>query len=165
MASAAPSPLASSTETTNGTKLRRLLVDGGTTVLRKVFDGIYPPAKLSASLHSYYSTLDELFVKGILSKQQRELLFPPDGSKPDSKKFDITLLFLLLVEISGLSPPHRTGWNNKPHTKNKTLAANLVRIKLFRNKLIHTPETRLDTQRFNELWEEISSVLVALGLG
>ena len=164
MASAAPSPLASSTETTNGTKLRRLLVDGGTTVLRKVFDGIYPPAKLSASLHSYYSTLDELFVKGILSKQQRELLFPPDGSKPDSKTFDITLLFLLLTEICGFSPPH-TGWNNKPHAKNKTLAANLVRIKLFRNKLIHTPETRIDTRLFNELWKEISGVLVALGLG
>ena len=164
MATAAPSPLASSTETTNGSKLRRLLVDGGTTVLRMVFDGIHPPAKLSASLHSYYSTLDELLVIGILSKQQRELLFPPDGSKPDSKKFDITLLFLLLVEICGLSPPC-TGWNNKPHVKNKTLEANLVRIKLFRNELIHTPETRIDTRLFNELWKEISGVLVALGLG
>ena len=163
MAAAAPSPLASSTETTNGTKLRRLLVDGGTTVLIKVFDGIHPPTKLAANLHSHNSTLDDLLVRGILSKEQWELLFPPDGSKPDSKTFDITLLFLLLTEICGLSPP-RTGWNNKPHTKNKTLVANLVRIKLFRNKLIHTPETRIDTQLFDELWKEISGVLVALGL-
>jgi len=50
MASASPSPLAASTETTNGVKLRRLLVDGGTTVLRKVFDSIHPPTKLLISI-------------------------------------------------------------------------------------------------------------------
>ena len=138
-------------------------MDGGTVVLRKAFDGIHPPTKLAANLHSHNSALHDLLVRGILSKEQWELLFPPDGSKPDSKTFDITLLFLLLTEICGLSPP-RTGWNNKPHTKNKTLVANLVRIKLFRNKLIHTPETRIDTQLFDELWKEISGVLVALGL-
>ena len=165
MASTGPSPLASSTEKTNGTKLRRLLVDGGTTVLREVFDGIHPPTKLSACLHSNNATLDDLFAHGILSKQQRELLFPSDGSNTDSKTFDITLLFLLLTEICGLAPPPRTGWNNKPHAKNKSLEANLVRVKLFRNKLIHTPEIGIDTRLFDELWKEISSVLVALGLG
>ena len=110
------------------------------------------------------STLDDLFARGILSEQQRNRLFPPDGSKPDSKTFDITLLSLLLTEICGLSPPARTGWNHKPQAKNKSLAANLVRIKLFRNKLIHTPETRIDSRLFNEVWKEISGVLVSLGL-
>jgi len=164
MAAASPSPLAASTETTNGVKLRRLLVDGGTTTLRKVFDGIHPPTNLAANLHLNNSTLDDLFARGILTEEQRNLLFPPDRSKPDSKTFDITLLFLLLTEISDLSPPARTGWNHKPHAKNKSLPANLVRIKLFRNKLLHTPETRIDSRLFNELWKEISGVLVSLGL-
>lgn len=137
MAAAGPSSLASSTETTNGTKLRRLLVDGGTTVLRKVFDGIHHPTKLAANLYSHKSTLDGLFAQRILSKEQWQLLFPSHGSKPDSKTFDITLLFLLLTEICGLSPPPRTGWNNTPHAKNKSLSANLVRIKLFRTRLKH----------------------------
>ena len=44
MAAAATSPLASSVEKTNGAKLCRLLIDGGTTVLRSVFDGVLPPA-------------------------------------------------------------------------------------------------------------------------
>ena len=164
MAAATPSPLAASTETTNGVKLRRLLVDGGTSVLRKVFDGIHPPSKLAANLNLNNSTLDDLFARGILNEQQRNRLFPPDGSKPDSKTFDITLLFLLLTEICGLSPPARTGWNHKPQAKNKSLSANLVRIKMFRNNLIHTPETRIDTELFNELWKEISGSLVSLGL-
>ena len=164
MAAASPSPLAPSTETTKGVKLRRLLVDGGTTVLRKAFNGIHPPTELAANLHLNNSTLDDLFARGILTEQQRKLLFPSDGSKPNSKTFDITLLFLLLTEICGLSPPARTGWNHKPQAKNKSLAANLVRIKLFRNKLIHTPETRIDTASFDKLWKEISGVLVSLGL-
>ena len=36
MAVAAPSPLASSVQKTNGAKLSRLLIDGGTTTLRNV---------------------------------------------------------------------------------------------------------------------------------
>ena len=164
MATASPSPLAASTETTNGVKLRRLLVDGGTTVLRKVFDRIHPPKHLAANLHLNNSTLDDLFARGILSEQQRNCLYPSDGSKPDSKTFDITLLFLLLTEICGLSLPPRKGWNHKPQAKNKSLAANLVRIKLFRNKLLHTPETRIDSLLFDKLWKEISGVLVSLGL-
>ena len=163
MASAAPSPLAGSTETTNGTKLRRLLVDGGGLVLRKIFDGYHPPGKLAADLHSHCSTLDDLFARRILSNDQKQLLFPPDRSNPNSKNFDISLLFLLLTEICGLSPPHKT-WSNKPHAKNKSEAANIVRIKLFRNKLLHTPETRIDTRVFTQLWKEISGVLVSLGL-
>ena len=146
--------------------MRRLLVDGGTTVLRKVFDNKHPPTKLAANLHleKNKSSLDDLFAKGFLTAQQRILLFPSDGSKPDSKTFDISLLFLLLTEICGLSPPDRTGWNHKPHAKNKSLPANLVRIRLFRNKLLHTAETRIDTRLFNELCKEISGVLVSLGL-
>ena len=166
MASAAPSPLAGSTETTNGTKLTRLLVDGGGSALRKIFDDCHPPDKLAANLHSHRSTLDDLFARGILSKGQMELLFPPDGSNPNSKNFDISLLFPLLTEIckDRLSPP-RAGWSNKPHAKNKSEAANIVRIKLFRNKLLHTPETRIDTPLFTQLWKEISGVLVSLRLG
>ena len=164
MAAASPSPLAPSTETTNGLKLTRLLVDGGTTVLRKVFNGIHPPTGLAAHLHLNNATLDGLFARGILTEQQRKLLFPSDGSKPNSKTFDITLLFLLLTEICGLPPPARTGWNHKPQAKDKSPSANLVRIKLFRNKLIHTAETGIDTASFDKLWKEISGVLVSLGL-
>ena len=164
MATASPSPLAPSTETTNGVKLRRLLVDGGTTALRAVFDSFHPPTKLAANLHLNNSTLDDLFARGFLTEQQRKLLFPSDGSKPDSKTFDISLLFHLLTEICGLSPAARTGWNHKPQAKNKSPAAKLVRIKLFRNKLLHTPETRIDTGSFDKLWKEISGVLVSLGL-
>ena len=57
MAAASPSPLVSSVEKTNGAKLSRLLIDGGTMVLRTIFDSYHPPANLLANLNANCHTL------------------------------------------------------------------------------------------------------------
>ena len=164
MAAAAPTPLASSVEKTNGAKLSRLLIDGGSTVLRKIFDGYHPPANLLADLNANYHTLNNLLRRRVLHKPQWDLLFPPDGATPDSNTFDITLLFLLLTNICGLCPPS-SGWHTKPPASDTSFEANLARIKLFRNKLYgHVTTTGIDTRTFSALWLEISAVLVVLGL-
>ena len=164
MAAAAPSPLTSSVEKTNGAKLSRLLIDGGTTVLRTVFDRYHPPANLLADLNANYLTLNNLLRKRVLHRPQWDLLFPPGGATPDSNTFDITLLFLLLTNICGLSPPP-TGWHTKPPPGDVSIEANLARIKFFRNELYgHVSTTGVDTPTFSALWLEISAVLVALGL-
>ena len=161
---ASPSPLASSVEKTNGAKLSRLLIDGGTMVLRKIFDGYHPPANLQANLNANYGTLNNLLRKRVLRQPQWDLLFPPGGATPDSNTFDITLLFLLLNSICGLSPPP-SGWHTKPSASDASVEANLSRIKFFRNELYgHVTTTGVDTPTFSALWQEISAVLVALGL-
>ena len=163
MAAASPSPLVSSVEKTNGAKLSRLLIDGGTMVLRKIFDRYHPPANLLADLNANYHTLNNLLRKRVLHKPQWDLLFPPGGATPDSNTFDITLLFLLLTNICGLSPPP-SGWHTKPLPSDTSVEANLARIKFFRNELYgHVTATGMDTPTFSALWLEISAVLVALG--
>ncbi|KAL9961962.1 hypothetical protein ACROYT_G031009 [Oculina patagonica] len=164
MAAAAPSPLASSAEKANGAKLSRLLIDGGTTVLRNVFDRYHPPENLAADLNANYATLKNLLRKRVLRTAQWDQLFPPGGAAPDSKTFDITLLFFLLANICGLSPP-LTGWHTKPPPSDTTLEANIARIKFFRNAFFgNLTTTGVDTVTFSALWLEISAVLVALGL-
>ena len=164
MATADPSPLASSVEKTNGAKLSRLLIDGGTTVLRKMFDGFHPPANLAADLNACYSILNNLLRRKILNHHQWDQLFPPGGAAPDSNTFDITLLFLLLTNICGLSPPP-LGWHKKPPPTDTSREANVACVKYFRNVLYgHVSTTGVDTPTFNALWQEISAPLVALGL-
>ena len=164
MAAAAPSPLASSEEKTNGAKLSRLLIDGGTTVLRNVFNHHHPPANLAADLNANYFTLNNLKRRRVLNGHQWDKLFPPGGAMPDSNTFDITLLFLLLTNICGLAPPP-TGWHTKPPPSDNSHEANLARVKYFRNVLYgHATSTGVDTHSFSSLWQEISAVLVALGL-
>ena len=163
MATAA-SPLASSREKINGNKLSRLLIDGGTTVLRKTFDRYHPPANLASDLNANYSILTNLFRKRVLNKHQWDKLFPSGGGVPDSNTFDITLLFLLLTTICGLSSP-LTGWHTKPPPGDNSLEANLARVKFFRNVLYgHVTSTGVDATSFSSFWQEISITLHSLGL-
>ena len=165
MATAAPSPLASSVEKTNGNKLSRLLIDGGTTVLRNVFDSYHPPKTLSVNLCTNYSILSKLRRKKILNGSQWEKLFPPGGGHPSSKNFDITLLFLLLSNICGLYPPPSGPWHKMPPASDTSREANLTRVKFYRNELYgHLATTGIPTPEFIVKWQEVSSVLVSLGL-
>ena len=164
MATAAPTPLVSSVEKTNGAKLSRLLLDGGTTVLRKIFDGHHPPANLIIDLNANYPILNNLLRRRVLNGHQWDKLFPPGGVPPDSNTFDITLLFLLLTKICGLTPPP-SGWHTKPPSSDTSHEANLARVKFYRNILYgHVTTTGVDTPTFSALWTEISGVLVSLGL-
>ena len=167
MATATPSPLASSVEKTNGNKLSRLLIDGGTTVLRNIFDYYHPPANLAASLSSRYihPILTRLRHRNILNGVQWDKLFPPPGGgPPNSINFDITLLFLLLRNICGLSPP-LSGWDRMPPASDTSFEANLARMKYHRNVLYgHVTSTGIQTSVFDVKWQEVSSVLVSLGL-
>ena len=167
MATATPSPLASSVEKTNGNKLSRLLIDGGTTVLRNIFDSYHPPANLAASLSSrhIHPILTRLRHRNILNGVQWDKLFPPPGGgPPNSINFDITLLFLLLRNICGLSPP-LSGWDRMPPASDTSFEANLARMKYHRNVLYgHVTSTGIQTSVFDVKWQEVSSVLVSLGL-
>ena len=164
MASVSLSPLSSSLEKTNGAKLSRLLVDGGTTVLRKIFDQHHPRAILTADLNSNYSILNNLLRRRVLNSSQWDQLFPPDGTEPASNTFDITLLFVLLINICGLIPPP-SGWHTNPPPSDTSHEANLARVKFYRNTLYgHVTTTGVDSLTFSTLWKEISAVLIDLGL-
>ena len=168
MATATPSPLASSVEKTNGNKLSRLLIDGGTTVLKNIFDYYHPPANLAANLSSkrIHPILTKLRHRYILNGSQWDKLFPPPGGgTPNSKNFDITLLFLLLTNICGLSPPPSGSWHKMPPASDTSFEANLARMKYYRNVVYgHVATTGIQTSVFDLKWQEVSSVLVSLGL-
>ena len=152
-----------SEEKTNGTRLVRLLVDGGTHVLRKVLDSIHPPATLQPELANNLRSLHGLKSRRVISDGQWEKLFPTSGDLPDSKTFDITLLHLSLRKICHLTAP-RTGWHKMPADGDVSLEANMVRIKCFRNELCHSVSTSIAKDEFEDKWNSDSSALVALGL-
>ena len=132
-------------------------------MLRNVFDHYHPPANLASDLNLNYSVLNNLLRKRVLNGHQWDKLFPP-GGVPDSKTFDITLLFLLLTNICGLSPP-LTGWHSKPSPGDNSLEANLARVKVFRNELYgHVTSSGVDATSFSAFWHEISTALIFLGL-
>ena len=159
--SSALSAYAVSGEKTNGTRLARLLVDVGTHVLRKVLDSVHPPATLQHVLNNNFRKLQGLKSRRVIFDDQWEKIFPLSGDPPDSKTFDITLLHLLLREISHLTAPP-TGWHKMPADGDVSLEANIVRIKCFRNELCHSASTVIPNGEFEDKWNKISSSLKEL---
>ena len=153
-----------SEEKTNGTRLARLLIDGGTHVLRKFLDSVYPePTLLAKELKKNRTKFQTLKSKGVIFKEQWEMLFPTSGL-PDSKEFDITLLHLLIRELCCLKAP-RTGWHKMPADDDQSLEANIARIKCFRNELSHSVSTGIPNEEFEDKWNTIASSLEAIKIG
>ena len=154
-----------STTTTNVGKLYRLLVDGGTKAVKIQLEKQFTPfpSKLVNFLKTKLDKIQELVESKILNSDQLNQLCPTDGSDPDPEKFDISLIILILTNFCELHPP-RTGWYNMPQEKDRSLSANLVRLRLFRNKLLHRSNTRFKEKEFLDLWKKLEGILCSLGL-
>ena len=155
--SSRPSLYAVSEEKTNDTRLRRLLVDGGTRVLREVLHSIYPHDKLQIVLSKNRRKLQSLRIYD----SQREKSFPPSGDPRDSDTFDISLLHLLIREICNLTAP-LTGWHKIPAEDDDSVEANIARIKCLRNELCHGTSTSVPNDVFEDKCKQVFSCLEAL---
>ncbi|CAC5412657.1 unnamed protein product [Mytilus coruscus] len=76
---------------------------------------------------------------------------------PDSKTFDVTLMILLLRNLTPITPPP-CGFDRLPSATDTTAAADLARIKHYRNYLAHLDDGKLDTVLFNTAWNDITNV-------
>ena len=125
--------LASTDEKANFQRLTRLLISGGTRLLREIFDKYCPPSALPGKLRDP-SIKKELMSK--LTKPERDILYPSSGVNGKSTDCDVTLLFRLLKNQNICSlPPPPGGWDKQPAEGDHTLTADLVRIKYYRNSV------------------------------
>ena len=80
-----------------------------------------------------------------------------------SEDFDVTLLFRLLKTISNLIPP-AMGWDALPTSTDHSLAADLARIKYYRNSVYGHVNQHMEItdDEFPQLWQEIREALVGI---
>ena len=145
----------------NFQRLARLLISGGTVLLREVFDVKCPPSNLPATLQN--PATKKLLKAAKLTKPQWDCLYPSAGTYGKSTDFDITLLFRLLRTICGLTPPVM-GWDCFPLNTDLSFGADLARIKYYRNSIHgHVNENmELAGNELSRLWREISEALVRI---
>nr|XP_058964833.1 uncharacterized protein LOC131791513 [Pocillopora verrucosa] len=142
-------------------RISRLLISGGTTLLREVFDQICPPFHLPSK--SKDPNTKKQLKSAKLTKPQRDCLYPSPGTYGESKGFDITLLFALLKTICNLTPPS-TGWDILPAPTDHSLVAELARIKHYRNAVYGHVKGNMEItdDEFLQLWENISQALIGV---
>ena len=155
-----------STTTANVGKLYRLLFDGGTKAVKIQLEKYFTPfpSKLVNFLKTNLGRIQELVESKVLNSDQLKQLRPHDGSDPDPENFDISLIILILTNFCPSVLRPWTGWYNMPQEKDKSLSAKLVRLRLFRNKLLHRPNTRFEEKEFLDLWKKLEGILCSLGL-
>ena len=160
----APDPdeiLRSTSGKENFQRISRLLISGGTSLLREIFDSICLPRDLPTILSTPATT--RKLKNTYLSIPQRHCFNPSPGVYGKSEDFDITLLFRLLRSICNLTPPF-TGWDAPPVTTDHSLTADIARIKYYRNSVygnVNQGMTITDDE-FSTLRQEISEVLVRI---
>ena len=158
------SVLESSEEKSNGFKLMKLIVYGGTEALRKTFTR-YHPGNLQTVLCTHHCSLLTLKNK-FLDKSQWEKFYP-SSNPPNIDEWDITLLLVFLRNICGSSPPNRGLWKlkNMPNVTNDLVEADIVRIRLLHYiRSAHVPNSSVSSADFKVLWTELSLPSVRLGI-
>ena len=161
---AAPDPtevLCSTAGKANFQRLARLLISGGTSLLREIFDTIHPPTILPTILSNPATQAHLMAAR--LTRPQWDCLYPSPGVYGKSTDFDVTLLFRLLRTICSLTRPS-TGWDLLPASKDSSLTADLARIKYYRNSVYgHVNQSmEITDDEFLSLWHEISGALVRI---
>ena len=163
--SAADEVYGTTDEKANFQRLTRLLIRGGLSLLREVFDSIHPPANLPALLGNPAVKSKLQTLRGrVLTHPEWNCLYNPSGPGTYGKStdFDISLLCKLLREICSLTPP-ATGWKHLPNITDHSLGADLVRIRIYRNKIYgHNHTMEVTDADFEKLWMEISEALLRL---
>ena len=151
-----PSP---SHEKDNFFRLSTLLIDGGTKLLREVFNHIHAPTSLPTVLANPTTIID---LRKALTKSEMKKLYLPGGGFGTSEDLDVTLLFKLLKSMLRLARPF-SGWDKLPDPAHQGQTDDLVRIKFYRNQTYaHVKEMKLDDVEFQQIWDELSSAMIRL---
>lgn len=117
----------STRETTNLARVARTILGPCTDVLRDVLAKEVPQLTLSQKVKTYLARLPN-HKKCPITKHQQNII-----DSGDYKDFDITLLVFLLRNVSQI-PPHKKQWGNEPHSGDRSVSANIERIRIIRNE-------------------------------
>ncbi|XP_061190483.1 uncharacterized protein LOC133198405 [Saccostrea echinata] len=154
----------STTETTNLARVARLILGPCTDVLRDILRKELSPFNLSRAVKIWVDHKRDKNAKNPLSKQQTYLIFPPPTKQygGDYSDFDVTILYLLLRNVCNITE-HTAGWGKQPNSGDRSVSANIERIRLIRNKYYgHTSDFFLAESDFRQEWRNIHDIIVEL---
>ncbi|XP_062618560.1 uncharacterized protein LOC134280148 [Saccostrea cucullata] len=141
----------STEETTNASRVCRLLLGPCTDEFRDVLRNKVPPSTLTHTLQQSIRTGNS----PRLLPNQRDLVLPNCGQYTGNyDDMDISLLYTILRNICSLPPPSR-GWGKNPDPSDRFVSANIERIHLARNQCGHSSSSLLSNSEFSSIWKTL----------
>lgn len=149
----AQSKYLSTQETTNLARLSRIVLGPCTDVLRAILGKeMIPLLSLSQTVKTFLAKAPKQKTT-LITKEQESLI--NTGNYSD---FDISLLYVLLRNITKI-PPHIKKWGKTPKRCDRSVSANIERIRLIRNDLGHISKISISDHTFNTTWQDISDIV------
>lgn len=148
----AQSKYASNRETTNFARISRIILGPCTDVLCALLTIEIRPSDLPKQVQTFLTKLPKQ-KKCPITKEQENLI-----NKANYSDFDITLLYFLLRNLSNI-PPHTNNWGNVPSSRDRSVSANIEKIRLIRNEFGHSSEISISETDFNNKWQEIFDIV------
>lgn len=137
-------------ENLNFARLSRIIFGPLTDVLRSVLEKEISPPVLSKRVNYLATT------RYVLNNYHKTLI-----SEGDYSKFAITLLYYLCRNVCAI-PPHRNQWGNRPSPEDRSVPANIERIRLIRNEYAHTSHLSISNSDFVRRYQEMLNIIQQL---
>lgn len=151
----AQSKYASTRETTNLARVARIILGPCTDVLQAILIKEISPSVLSKKVKAHLAKQSK-HEKLSITKEQEKLVYNGKYSE-----FDITLLYFLLRNIVQIKP-HSNKWGSHPCLSDRSLSANIERIRLIRNEYGHTSKISISDTDFHKRCNEIHKIIQEL---
>lgn len=94
--------------------------------------------------------------KPLIKKEQKKLI-----NEGQYTKFDISLLYVLIRNCTNI-PQHANRLGNTPSAGDKSVSANIERIRLIRNKYAHVDTIHVSDTEYDHRWQEIFDIVQGL---
>ncbi|XP_063407048.1 ankyrin-1-like [Mytilus trossulus] len=147
-----------SQEDINFLRLACLLIRVAPRAVRRRFDFEFHPGQLPKFLSKNRRKLDDLtHKKRVITLAQYDLLFPKDSSEVSSDMFDVSLMACLLRNLTDLQIQ-----DSLPFETIQTVAADISRIKFYRNFIVHSESGKVNENKFPVIWKCVAEAILRL---
>ncbi|XP_033730861.1 uncharacterized protein LOC117320370 isoform X2 [Pecten maximus] len=148
-------------KTTNFARICRLVVDVFPDIFRQLLVARLPASGLTTALRTNRKVISPL-----LNAQQKRILYPKVGVFRGSEKdLDVSLLYILLRNLVNI-PPHKKGWGRDPDIADRSLSANIDRLRSQRNEAYgHAKSASISDTDFQTRWADIRQSIEDLQSG
>ena len=148
-------PISASTDASrNFARLCQLMMTVCVDLFRNVLDFYIEPAELLREVRDKFEN-----VKKMINDQQNDFLsMVVESGTLSSKILDLSLLYIVIRSICNIAEP-RNGWGLCPETDDRSLAANIERIRVYGVKILNKSNDVNDTD-FQDIWQNLRKNIV-----
>ena len=146
---------ASKNPSTNCARLCQLMMTVCVDLFSDVLDFCVEPAELCREIRDNFDYL--LTMTGYQSRKLLMFCRFPSFPREMSKIVDLSLLYIVLRTVCYIPQP-TNGWGSSPETDDRSLAANIERIRIYGIKVLENSEEINDTD-FQDIWQNLCTTI------